>query len=458
MTRPRSLAGRLAVYLLAAQVLGFFLTIVATQLFRSSEVPLDWEDRWNELAEPHARALTISSVARAADDALYIEPSPALRDYSLRVPTFRYAVFNLTSHTMLDGSAKVLAAIAGFEKRFEINAQSFSMEDESGKMLTGFFTVARTRYGPVYVATVGYRFHWDDLFYFVYDIGTGDFSYYVPGFVAAAAVGWLVLRKGVQPLERIAREAGKIDLNSLNQHLSLAHVPMEIAPLVSSMNEALARLGEEAERQRRFVANAAHELRTPTAILRARLGHSDEPRFLHNLEQDAIRIQNIVEQLMAAARIGAHGQETDQELNLVEIAQCVVDNRAFLAVKNRRELEFQTDKNPIFVRGDRRALESVLGNLIDNALRSEPEGGVVVVRVAEGALIEVVDHGEGVSENDRDKIFERFWRKSDRTSGAGLGLAIAKELIDEHDGRIWVVATPGGGATFKLLIPQIMSM
>ena len=120
-----------------------------------------------------------------------------------------------------------------------------------------------------------------------------------------------------------------------------------------------------------------------------------------------------------------------------------------LALDAERSIESSGEARAV-VRGNRRAIESVVANLVDNALRAEPDGGTVLVRVVEEAMVEVIDHGEGVAPGDRETIFEPFWRKSEATPGTGLGLAIAKELMDELDGRIWVEETPGGGATFKL--------
>ncbi len=95
----------------------------------------------------------------------------------------------------------------------------------------------------------------------------------------------------------------------------------------------------------------------------------------------------------------------------------------------------------------------MLANLIDNALHAEPEGGLVLVKVTGRAVVEVIDHGEGVAECDREMIFEPFWRKSETRPGTGLGLSIARELVSMHGGHIWVEETPGGGATFKLAFP-----
>ncbi|MEF3366825.1 sensor histidine kinase [Methylocystis sp. 9N] len=100
--------------------------------------------------------------------------------------------------------------------------------------------------------------------------------------------------------------------------------------------------------------------------------------------------------------------------------------------------------------GNQRAIECVITNLIDNALRAEPKHGAILVSVHADGVVAVTDHGVGVSAADREMIFEPFWRKSDATPGTGLGLSIAREIMDAHGGRIWVEDTAGGGATFNL--------
>ncbi|MBM3625220.1 MAG: ATP-binding protein, partial [Alphaproteobacteria bacterium] len=127
---------------------------------------------------------------------------------------------------------------------------------------------------------------------------------------------------------------------------------------------------------------------------------------------------------------------------------------ALLAIRDGREIEYLGPSGAVFVRGNKVAIEAVVANLIDNALRAEPRGGSVAIRVNENATIEVIDHGAGVAEDDRRAIFEPFWRMSEGASGAGLGLAIAKELVSKLKGRIWVENTPGGGATFKISLPR----
>ena len=148
-------------------------------------------------------------------------------------------------------------------------------------------------------------------------------------------------------------------------------------------------------------------------------------------------------------------QACDREVDLVSIAKSVASDAAILAIKQRRRIEFEAPSAPIVIHGSEFALQSVIANLVDNALRAEPEGGTVNIRVGADAIVEVIDHGEGVAEVDSELMFEPFWRKSELTPGAGLGLAIAKELVGALCGRIWVEETLGGGATFKLSLPPI---
>ncbi|MGD9658763.1 MAG: sensor histidine kinase, partial [Methylocystis sp.] len=99
-------------------------------------------------------------------------------------------------------------------------------------------------------------------------------------------------------------------------------------------------------------------------------------------------------------------------------------------------------------------IESVITNLVENAIRAEPKGGTVIVRLKKGAIIEIVDHGIGIEEAERDMIFEPFWRKDERSAGSGLGLSIVKELVQQLEGTISIHSTPGGGATFKFTLPR----
>lgn len=121
-----------------------------------------------------------------------------------------------------------------------------------------------------------------------------------------------------------------------------------------------------------------------------------------------------------------------------------------LMIENKRRIAFEGPESPTVVKGARWALECVVANLLDNALRAEPEGGAVQVRVLPMGALEVIDHGAGVALSDREKIFEPFWRREREGAGVGLGLSISKRLVERMGGSIFVKDTPGGGATFRI--------
>ena len=243
-------------------------------------------------------------------------------------------------------------------------------------------------------------------------------------------------------------------MESLGHRLPENKMPSEVAPFVRAVNDALERLGDGIARQRRFVANAAHQLCTPIAILRARVDNPRDDGLRRDLRRDLRRLQAIVEQLLVSARLAERGAEAKELLDFAAVVRSKVADDAPLMRENHRNIEFEGPPSAVMLRGDRRALESVVANLVDNAMHAEPEGGAIIVRLTEGAALEVVDHGEGVADFDREMIFEPFWRKSEATPGTGLGLAIAKEIMDAHGGHIWVEETPGGGATFKVAFPK----
>ncbi|WP_367119290.1 sensor histidine kinase [Methylocystis sp.] len=253
-------------------------------------------------------------------------------------------------------------------------------------------------------------------------------------------------------LRSAAAEVARIDMNSLSKRLLSDDVPVEVAPFVEAVNEALKRLDAWAARQRRFTANAAHELRTPLAIMRARLENAKASPLKSELLGDASQLRSIVEEMLVAARLTEGQAPLDQRVDLSDAARQVVSDLLPLAIDRDQFVDLEYS-GPVVTRGNRRAVDCVLTNLIDNALHAEPAKASVAVRLDEGGVIAIIDHGEGIAADDREMIFEPFWRKNEANPGSGLGLAIAKEIVDAHGGRIWVEDTPGGGATFKVSFP-----
>jgi signal transduction histidine kinase len=154
--------------------------------------------------------------------------------------------------------------------------------------------------------------------------------------------------------------------------------------------------------------------------------------------------------LLATLRAGEQPALLEERVDLDAVTRAVVDDAALLAIRDKKQIEFIGPPDAVEVSGNGAAIAAVVGNLIDNALRAEPEGGEVIVRIGDDAAVSITDHGPDILDEEKQMIFEPFWRKSEATPGAGLGLAIAKDLVEKLRGRIFVEETPGGGATFKV--------
>jgi signal transduction histidine kinase len=246
----------------------------------------------------------------------------------------------------------------------------------------------------------------------------------------------------------VARAARAIDVGTLDRRLPEDGLPSELQPLVRTVNETLDRLADGVARQRLFTANAAHELRTPVAILQARLEFvPDDVAGVRDLRRDARRLALLVDQMLAVVRIGYREAALDDDVDLCALLRALVADCAPLAIRSGRSIALWCEAGAV-VRGNRRALESAVANLIDNALRAEPEGGTVSVVLVAGPAVEIRDHGSGVAPVDRGLVFEPFWHKAN--DGNGLGLTIVRQVARLHNASVSILDTAGGGATFRV--------
>lgn len=454
--RRHSLVLRIVGCLFLAQIIAFPIAWVVTIGIGLTGVEI-FATSLDELSAIRAKKQIIASLAMNEEKVLEIRPTPGLLEDLRRAPAMKFAAFQRLSREPIAGSSPEL--IAMLRPLIEISPTHvhFILPGDPSAIRAGLMEPEYTPFGRLHIAVYGQKFRWSDIVDAAMEETRWLTAYLVMAIVMSAGAAWIAVRWGLRPLRRVAAQASRIDMNSLDQRLDANHVSSEVGPLVDAVNDALARLDAGVARQRRFTANAAHELRTPINVLGVRLDAPEEPTFKNDLKRDHRRIRNIVEQLLASARLGQQSTRLDDTIDLVALTKTIIADAALLALRARRQIVLDAPSAHVLIKGNWPAIESVISNVIDNALRAEPEGGTVHVRVAENATIEVIDHGGGVEETERDQIFEPFWRKNDLIPGTGLGLAIAKELIDAHRGRIWVEDTPGGGATFKLRFPTANS-
>jgi len=278
-----------------------------------------------------------------------------------------------------------------------------------------------------------------------------------------AFVAWIV-RRGLLPLRDVTAEVQRRDARSLTP-LVTDNLPEEIAPLAAELNRLLARLQEAFAVQRAFIADAAHELRSPLTVLRLQLQLLDRAPddAARRAARDSLgaaveRAIHLVEQLLTLAR--SDPGEATGDFELIDLsaaaAQALADTHA-LAAARRIDLSLEhTEAVP--VRGDREALRTLARNLVDNAVRYTPPGGSVRVRCRTAdaeTTLEVIDTGPGIAAADRARVFDRFYRRaSENETGTGLGLAIVKAIAARHGARVVLDDAPSGGLRVAVSFPR----
>ncbi|WP_406219999.1 sensor histidine kinase [Streptomyces canus] len=276
----------------------------------------------------------------------------------------------------------------------------------------------------------------------------------LPVLLAVVAwVTWAVTRRALRPVEAIRQEMAAITASEdLARRVPVPDTHDEVARLARTTNETLAALETSVERQRRFVADASHELRSPIASLRTQLEVAAAHPELLDLDgavEDTVRLQHLAADLLLLARLDAGERGAGARVELAALARERAAGRAGVTVR----------ADAVEVTGSRGQLERVLDNLLDNAGRHARSAVVVTVRRDgdRNAVVEVGDDGDGVPAGDRERIFERFVRLDEARArddgGAGLGLAIARDVAARHGGTLTVRDAPTGGALFELRLP-----
>lgn len=278
--------------------------------------------------------------------------------------------------------------------------------------------------------------------------------------------GWLLGRHGLRPLTAMAAEAQAITANTLDTRLTIPPAGEELERLAGSFNRVLERLGSALSTQRRFMADASHELRTPVSIIRTAADvtlsqpERDEPEYreaLTAVSQQSSRLTRLVDDMLVLARADGGGYPvTLTDVDLAElVAGCV---RELGGRADDQDVRVSTSLQPARVKADEALLRRMCGNLLSNALTYTPRGGSVnvsVARLKDSVEVRVADTGPGIPAADRERVFERFVRLDPArgAGGVGLGLAIARWVAEAHGGRVEVRSSGPDGTVFAASLP-----
>ena len=280
--------------------------------------------------------------------------------------------------------------------------------------------------------------------------------------IMIGAVAWIVSR-GLLPLRFVAAEVQRRDARSLAP-LGTDHLPSEIEPLVSELNRLLERLQRAFSAQRAFIADAAHELRSPLTALRLQLQLLDRARDEAERVEARARLGaaveraiHLAEQLLALARSEPEAAIDFERVDLAAVAAEGIKDTHDLAVAKNIDLGLDAASD-LYIQGNREALRTLVRNLVDNAVRYTPPGGSVQVRCSctlGEAVLEVNDTGPGIASADRERVFDRFYRRAAaQEGGTGLGLAIVKAIAERHGAQVDLGEAPRGGLRVRVIFPR----
>lgn len=261
------------------------------------------------------------------------------------------------------------------------------------------------------------------------------------------------IRLEMRGLSAASAAAASIDVNQRGIRIPEGDLPAEVLTLVHAVNEALERLDEAHSRRERFLADAAHELRTPIAVLLARIETAEPFKERQRLLADVSRLGELTNQLLDVQRLTL-AEPVLIPVDLVELGAAVVGDLAPLAIAAGYGLELDAPDVPVTVAADPGSLYRAVANLVRNAISYAGNRGRIVITVRESRMIEVSDDGPGIPSGEEAKIFEPFHHSTPSSDGAGLGLSLVDSIVRRHGASIAVGRSASGGARFTIVFPK----
>jgi signal transduction histidine kinase len=405
--------------------------------------------------------------SQAATIASFLRPQPdgsVTLDIPLEIQPLYSGGYGLYAYAVLDPAGRVL-----FSSRSDGSAL-FSLDESSrGDWVERQRTTGSVLFGVSVARPVGQRMYWiqvaQDLSHrdvIIDDVVTTFFPRVgwitFPILLVLLLIDILIFRRALEPVREASTTAAAIGPARTDVRLPEQAMPAEIVPLVHAVNQAFDRLEAGFRAQRDFTADMAHELRTPLAIMRARVDSLEPGPVRDALRTDLVNMTRTVSQVLDIAELESF-VVGDAKADLHAVCAEAVGFMAPLAVDMSKTISLTGAEGPVWVRGHAEALFRAVRNLVDNAIRHTPGGGSIEVHVSADGVVRVIDDGPGVPEAERDSIFRRFWRR-DRTQAEsrGLGLAIVARVAETHDGSVTVDNLPGGGAVFTLRLRPVASL
>jgi signal transduction histidine kinase len=254
-------------------------------------------------------------------------------------------------------------------------------------------------------------------------------------------------------LRSAAEAAARIDPKAPRGLLPTEETPIELMPLTTALNAALDKIAGNMEVQRRFMNNVAHELRTPLTVMRGRIDALPNDQMRLALTTDVSRLTTIVSSMLQLARL--HSTELPFEpLQLNAIARAVLADLAPLILSNGADVALEEEgERRSLIEANEPTVRAAIANLVDNALRHAQAKSTILVKVIDGAVVEISDDGIGIAASDRPQVTEPFNRMSPNSTGAGLGLTIVRDIMAAHGGTLTILGRPGGGTMVRLVFP-----
>ena len=423
-------------------------------------VVLYWFFKWaaNDLHDQAMRdqaQLVAHYLGLRADGSWTLDLPPALEDiYSQAVGRYAYAVVD-DAGRVLFSSSKDRSPIFAADPR---SSDIAYLETRRGKAAISGVSLLKEVDGRKVWVQVGEDLAHRDV---IVDDIVADFFKRVgwitlPMLLSLLAIDIVIFRRALRPLLNASELAKKINPRRTDIRLPLEEMPKEILPLVQAVNQALDRLEAGFRVQREFTADAAHELRTPLTILRSRVDTLADRGISKVLHKDIEGMARIVNQLLDIAELETFSIDPLEKADLRAICAEVAEFAAPLALAQGKNIALSGSDAAVWVNGNAEMLSRAIRNLVENAINYSPPGTTVEIVVEDSGIVRVLDEGPGIKEDERELIFQRFWRRDRRrTEGAGLGLSIVQRIADTHAATISVENRPTGGARFSLRFGRI---